>query len=502
MANGLLPGKYADFEFYGQGDVADRLKGLGIEPGSVRKVTVEEEKFGLLDTATLRKITLLDKNGDPLETLFAKIYTPGKSEERTNISSTREKIEKSVAYRYENLKFQNDLGLITPFVVQKGTYACSTRNAGRRKRKEEDTSVLLMDYWEGPTADMDVMALRRAIAIREGRLGEAVNEEMREKLSSEIISLRETLKRDIVLSALNAIEEFSNKTTLFVEENGLKLPNTNIRVNSERDSYKFFFGKRERQFRALLHWNLIKQSSKSIEEIIAGEETFEVVKRWKEFRDLIKPFRKYMFTEGRSVYSQGDQHLHNFKRVRLKSSDEASMGIFDMGSVRMEDPLFGASRLLSSYLLDLNRGQILKLYEDGSANFVAKYKPDMNRDETRLAFELCTLIETMWGASRRAHDSTYNWGEFFSHTSVFEERPVDYQNVKLPLAHPIVLPGKIDYGAYYSASDAIAANKKRMQNILMGLKEDIVGHYRKPELEDPLKRLEEFLEDNVIETKV
>src|SRR3989344_1994257 len=497
---GRFVGSFADPECYRRDDIATRLEEVGIAKGSVRQVKVDEEEIGLFCSSEPRKITLLDNFHDPLGRLLAIIYPSGQKKKEIYIARKTKNIDEDIIYRSENMKFQESLSLLTPLFIHYESLRGATKG-----KQEEPIYILLLNYWDGPNADMDVIALRNAIDLRKKKLNSDrfITNKNKEKYSSEIKTLEDILKDEIILNALNTMVEFSTKATDIVENNNFKLPNTKVKIEVVEDPFNFYIGKRERQFKAMLYWNLVNRGERIVEDILMEGKYIRhmVAHKWDTFNELVEPFRDYMFVEGRNVYSQGDQHLHHFKRVKSRDSGKARMGMFDMGNVMMEDPIFCASRLLTSYILGFNREQIKDAYVKGYSDFVAKFKPEVDEKKLELAFELCTLIETMWSASKRAHDDMYNKEVYESKTGLIGERLRYYQNTLLPLVGSIELPTAVDY-RLFNPSVAIASSKRLMRDIIQGLRSDITRYYGEPNLEDPLKNLEEFLEGNIIETKI
>ena len=117
-----------------------------------------------------------------------------------------------------------------------------------------------------------------------------------------------------------------------------------------------------------------------------------------------------------------------------------------------------------------------------------------------MAFELCTLLENIWAFSRRAHDIIYNRPEYDRQTYKFREKRKLYDNQVLPLVRNIQLPEEIGLDLY-DASATIKTNKLRIQEIIQGLIVDTPNYYCESNLVDPLKRLQEFIEDTIIEIK-
>src|SRR3989344_656379 len=430
--------------------------------------------------------------------LLAIIYASEQKKKEVHIARKIKSIGEDIVYRSENLKFQESLGLLTPLFIG------AIKKVAKGKQ-EEPFYTLLLNYWEGPTADMDIIALRNAVDLREKKLSsdKLLTDKHKERYYSEIKTLDSILKDEIVLNALNTLIEFSTKATDIVENNSFKLPNTKVKIEVVEDPFNFYIGKRERQFKAVLYWNLVNGGERSIEEVLTEGKNIKSMasEKWDAFNELVKPLRDYMFVEGKNVYSQGDQHPHNFKRVKLRDFNKAHMGIFDMGNVKMEDPIFGASKLLASYLLGFDREQIRDVYVKGYSDFVAKFKPKVDERKLELAFELCTLIQALWGVSRRAYDDIYNKEAYETKVGLLGEKSRSYINPLLPLVDSIELPTSVDY-RLFNPPLAIASNKRCMRDIIQGLRRDISSYYGEPNLEDHLKKLEEFLEKNIIETKI
>ena len=505
---------FNDLEFYKRDDIATRLEKLGVAKGSVRQIKVDKEEVGLFGSASLKRVTLLNAFDQPLGMLLAIIRTAEQEKKGVYITKEIKNIEEDIIYRTENLKFQESLGLLTPLFIHHEALKEVTKvihyealKGVTKGKQEEQLYVLLLNYWEGPSADMDVIALRNAIHLRKKKLNSDnfITCKDKERYSSEIKTLEDVLKDEIVLNALDTMVEFSTKTTDTVENNNFKLPNTKVKIEVVEDPFNFYISKRERQFKAMLYWNLVNRGERGIEEILMEGKDIKslVADKWDTFNELVKPLSDYMFVEGKNVYSQGDQHLHHFKRVKLRDSDKTRMGLFDMGSVRMEDPIFGASRLLASHLLGFNRAQIKDVYAKGYSDFVAKFKPGVDKRKLELAFELCTLIETMWGASRRANDNLYNKEVYEAKAGLLGEKSRYYKNTLFPLIGlgSIELPTYVDY-RLFNPPTAIASSKRCVGDIMQGLRSDITSYYGEPNLEDHLKKLEEFLEKNIIETKI
>ena len=504
MANGFLPGRYTERDFYRQPDISDRLNKIGINAEDIQGVTVKEEGFSLFDAATLKNINLSDVNNNVLGTLFAKIYSVGKRRERVYISRFPRRLEQDVLYSFENLKFQNDLKLPVPVVIHQGV----TKEISKEHSHDEYVYVLLTEYWEGPTADQDVIALRKLIDARKEKLksDKFIDEDEKKVLAVDIDGLRDVIKKDIVSKSLDTVIEFAGCTTDIIENNNFRLPNTSIKVDIEKDPYEFYIGKRGRQFKAVLYWNLVNQGVKSKTEIIAEDGPLKsfATGKWKEFQYLLKPLVGYMFLNGRKVYSQGDQHLHHFKRHKRKS--DSLMGIFDMGSVRMEDPMFGPVRVLSSHLLGLGRKEIRELYSEKLSKYLTHFNPNIAEKDIELAFELNMIPESLWSASRRTYDSLYNTQEYDSVIGSVGEKSKIYRGhttsgEKLILPRNIELPEAIDH-RLYSVPVAIASSKRTLRDIVQGLNSDISGYYDKPALKEPLRKLYAFIEKNIIETDI
>src|SRR3989344_3194963 len=504
MANGFLPGRYTERDFYRQPDISDRLNKIGINAEDIQGITVKEEGFSLFDTATLKNITLSDVDNNVLGTLFAKIYSASKRNERVSISRFPRRLEQDILYSFENLKFKNDLKLPVPVVIHQGV----TKEISKEHSHDEYVYVLLTEYWEGPTADQDVIALRKLIDARREKLesNKFIGEDEKKALTIDIDSLREVIKKDIVSKSLDTIIEFARSTTDIIENNNFRLPSTSVKVDIEKKSYEFYIGKRIRQFKAVLYWNLVNQGVKSKTEIIAEDGHLKsfATGKWKEFQHLLKPLVGYMFLDGRKVYSQGDQHLHHFKRRKRES--ESLMGIFDMGSVRMEDPKFGPVRVLSSHLLGLGRKEIKELYLEKISKYLAYFNPNTAEKDLELALELNMILESIWSASRRTYDSLYNTQEYDSVIGSVGEKSKIYRGNtasggKLIFPGNIELPESIDH-RLYSVPVAIASSKRTLRNIVQGLSSDIFSYYSKPALEEPLKKLYAFIEKNIIETDI
>ena len=494
--------------FYKQPNIAERLEKLAVNSYQVSSVKTEKIESGFLDTAGLRKITLLDSSEKSLENLLAKKYSEDRRKRSVHITVPNKSVEDETAYRFANLKFQNDIGVLSPLVLYRGIYKDVTHG-----RKGEIEHLLLLDYWDGPSADMNVIACRRAIESRMESLrnDKFLSDNEKTNFNDEVRKLYEIMKNEIVLKILDSMADFSHRAMQhdIIKSGDCKLEydgGKKMNIDRVKNSFDFLIGKRENQFKALVYWNLIDGQQASKDEVLNEDKRLKNLanKKWNNFKSLFQPLRENMFLKGTDVYSQGDQHLHHFKRrpLRQGADENVRMGIFDMGSAKMEDPLFGSSRLLSSYLLDFNREKIRDIFKERYLGFVSEYKDDVQNKENKieLAFELCTLLENIWAFSRRAHDIIYNRPEYDRQTYKFREKRKLYDNQVLPLVRNIQLPEEIGLDLY-DASATIKTNKLRIQEIIQGLIVDTPNYYCESNLVDPLKRLQEFIEDTIIEIK-
>ena len=342
----------------------------------------------LLRRSVLHRLTLKGERPIPLE-LISKIGV--EDEEVIDISNRlHESVRESAIFQYNQMKFWNTAKLPAPLVL------------GLRHRREEghDCYYLVMEFWPGPTHDLNLLALRQA---RKSLDTAGVMQRDLENILNNYRAAIDGEVETIVKSAIDAVRTFHLVGTKEIKKPVNERFNKKVMpVNVE----EFYLDKRGLHYLKLLTQYLSSAgfSGNGRNNKRVGMEELE--KRFIDsFRVMLRPFNE----KNRLYYAQGDEYFHHSQF--LSRNGERKSGLFDADHVTWTRPEYSHAKMLTSHLLGLSKEDELRyaIYAFFPDDRNEKYDRRLfTRDGVIRDYVLASIKTRFFDIGKRASDGIRN----------------------------------------------------------------------------------------------
>ncbi len=365
--------------------VSGRLSQLGINPLDINYVLTREVKRGFFDRQGLYEVVLLNKDREQIGVLFAKVNKMGgenlpKWVEQSHGQNTN-------SYQAIQLGFCNTHKL--PVVECVGYIGGITKGY----------STLLMRKINAPTLDRDILAIDQLIEKRRERK-EGVYRTLEEeaKLGREIVFLSE-LRKDLIESALGAVNNFVVYGTSFAlspDEKTQEIDET-VKEITQTHEKDYYISKTWYRLGLTLDRFLLNAGSFTMDDI-RGRKSWYMEEHNRLLGGFLTALRPHFgLIEGLHrdprfhAYVHGDEHLHH---IYFESNGDVfgnkidnlgtSARFFDLSLCMFGSSLRSKAALLASPLLNLKVEEIKKFFLESHTdigNIARRLAEDPKRKE-------------------------------------------------------------------------------------------------------------------------
>lgn len=425
----------------------------------------------LFGRCVLKLIELIKEdpvNGDEvLRRMIVKMHYPYPGRKVIEISpQIISDLRENLRYQNLHLRFWNGCLLPGPKVFDYFTKSIKI------KGNKDMIEGILMDYWEGKTHDLDILAIDKEIREEKEKALQSI---IPEKAKTRIEYLKEQ-RRKLILSALRTINEFSVFGTYHLKAKDIA-GFEDIEEKTVHFPENYYLNKGVHYLQAIYLWSQILKGNLSLEDVLNrnfNEKIRKDLENLKDkFTDAISPVIEVLNDKEKQRYAQGDEYLHNMQYHcffhRKEGNPIQKTGFFDAGKVCIGREEESKAKLLLSFLLDLEYLEVNDMFKqslEDKKNLVEDYKTKMpgleslliDEEKSLKAFDMISLYELMCHIGKEAQHTTVNRVNY----ERLINSEIEYFNPLLDLKRQNGFPTiRISLNAYQAGS----ANKKMKRRL-------------------------------------